>query len=64
MDHETKEKLREAAQRRARCGRCGGRAEVLDGAQLSSDGHFPGVRYKVCRSCGFEAVLKARKTRG
>ena len=64
MDDQQRDELRERNRRRAyRCTQCGGPTTEIDGAQLSSDGHFPGVTYKVCGGCGFEAVKKIRPLR-
>ena len=44
-----------------RCRRCGALVKVLDGAAFRDDVHFPGIRYKVCDSCGWEQPQTGRR---
>lgn len=65
MDDDQKEQLRDRNRRRAwACQRCSSYSVLdRDGAQLDRDSHFPGVIYRVCQACGFEAVLQPRRRR-
>lgn len=62
MDFEQREALREAAKQRAiACRRCGAtHLYVRDGAEI---GGMPGIKYKVCGSCGNEQPITKRPRR-
>ena len=62
MKTETREKIRDAARRRANCKRCNGTVYFADGNDC---GGFPGIIYKVCGGCGYaEATKKKRVPKG
>lgn len=65
MNDEQRDALRERNRRRAiACTRCGSTStREVDGAELASDSHWPGVTYKVCSACGFEDVKRVKRSR-
>jgi ribosomal protein L37E len=63
MNEQQRDELRERNQRRAiACRRCGSTSTAIrDGAELSSDAHFPGTKYKVCGACGYEEPRRTNR---
>ena len=62
MNTEQRDALRAAARHRRNCARCGSASiEHVDGRYLDPTSHFDSIVYKVCRTCGNEAIARRRK---